>query len=83
MSSDSERRRCGWVVRGTELDRQYHDEDWGVPKAGDAQLFEALTLEGAQAGLSWATILKKRDGYRRCFHGFPVTEYFRANHLQK
>jgi DNA-3-methyladenine glycosylase I len=48
----------------------YHDDEWGVPTHDDAQLFELLTLEGAQAGLSWRTILNKRDGYRRAFAGF-------------
>lgn len=62
--------RCGWVERATALDIAYHDTEWGVPRNGDATLFEALTLEGAQAGLSWSTILKKRDGYRRAFYGF-------------
>jgi hypothetical protein len=52
----------------------YHDDEWGVPVHDDVHLFEMLTLEGAQAGLSWATILKKRDGYRTAFAGFaPVT----------
>jgi DNA-3-methyladenine glycosylase I len=48
----------------------YHDEEWGIPSHDDRHLFELLTLEGAQAGLSWSTILRKRDGYRRCFAGF-------------
>jgi DNA-3-methyladenine glycosylase I len=48
----------------------YHDDDWGVPTHDDAALFELLTLEGAQAGLSWSTILRKREGYRRAFAGF-------------
>ena len=48
----------------------YHDEEWGVPSHDDRDLFELLTLEGAQAGLSWATILRKREGYRRAFAGF-------------
>jgi len=61
--------RCGWA-EGGDLDRAYHDFEWGVPRGGDAELFEALTLEGAQAGLSWSTILKKREGYRRLFRGF-------------
>lgn len=61
--------RCGWAAGG-ELDRGYHDAEWGVPRTSDRDLFEALTLEGAQAGLSWSTILKKRDGYRRAFLGF-------------
>jgi len=48
----------------------YHDEEWGLPSHDDVHLFELLTLEGAQAGLSWSTILRKRDGYRRAFAGF-------------
>jgi DNA-3-methyladenine glycosylase I len=63
-----ERRRCAWATR--ELDCRYHDDEWGVPAHGDRALFELLTLEGAQAGLSWSTILAKRDAYRRAFAGF-------------
>ena len=62
--------RCAWVVEGDELYVAYHDEEWGVPSRDDRHLFELLTLEGAQAGLSWATILHKREGYRRAFAGF-------------
>lgn len=51
---------------------QYHDEEWGVPEHDDTRLFEMLTLEGAQAGLSWETVLKKREGYREAFHGFDI-----------
>jgi len=50
----------------------YHDLEWGVPMHDDRQLFELLTLEGAQAGLSWSTILKRRDGYRRAFENFDI-----------
>ena len=60
--------RCSWPK--TELDIAYHDAEWGVPEHDDRRLFELLTLEGAQAGLSWSTILKKRDNYRRAFAGF-------------
>ena len=61
--------RCGWV--GSEpLYRTYHDREWGVPVHDDRLLFEFLILEGAQAGLSWITILKKRDAYRAAFAGF-------------
>ena len=60
--------RCGWA-RG-ERYIQYHDEEWGVPLHEDRTLFEFLILEGAQAGLSWSTILNKRDNYRRAFDGF-------------
>jgi len=64
------RTRCTWVSAAAPLDRAYHDEEWGVPVHDDVRLFEMLTLEGAQAGLSWSTILKKRDGYRAAFAGF-------------
>jgi DNA-3-methyladenine glycosylase I len=61
--------RCEWA--GTEAAMvAYHDDEWGVPTHDDAALFELLTLEGAQAGLSWRTILDKREGYRRAFAGF-------------
>ena len=67
----SEPTRCEWA--GTEpLMVAYHDDDWGVPTHDDAALFELLTLEGAQAGLSWRTILNKREGYRAAFVGFDV-----------
>jgi len=63
------RERCGWC--GTdELYVAYHDEEWGVPVRDDRTLFEFLILEGAQAGLSWSTILNKREGYRRLYDGF-------------
>jgi DNA-3-methyladenine glycosylase I len=60
--------RCGWAAG--ELSIRYHDEEWGVPVHDDRTLFEFLILEGAQAGLSWTTILNKRDNYRRAFDGF-------------
>jgi DNA-3-methyladenine glycosylase I len=61
--------RCAWVG-ADPLYVAYHDEEWGVPVHDDRRLFEMLVLEGAQAGLSWLTILKKREGYRRAFDGF-------------
>ena len=61
--------RCPWC-EGFELYRQYHDTEWGVPLKDDKALFELLILEGAQAGLSWATILNKRENYRLAFDGF-------------
>ena len=61
--------RCPWC-EGFDLYREYHDTEWGVPLRNDRALFELLILEGAQAGLSWATILKKRKNYRRAFDGF-------------
>jgi DNA-3-methyladenine glycosylase I len=60
--------RCPWAT--TELAIAYHDKEWGVPVHDDRLLFEFLILEGAQAGLSWTTILKKRDNYRKAFDGF-------------
>jgi len=65
--------RCEWASPGDARMLAYHDEEWGVPSHDDRHLFEMLTLEGAQAGLSWKTILDKREGYRRAFAGFdPV-----------
>ena len=69
------RERCPWPR--TELDIAYHDDEWGVPVHDDRLLFELLTLEGAQAGLSWSTILRKRDGYRAAFAGFEVARVAR------
>jgi DNA-3-methyladenine glycosylase I len=64
--------RCHWCT--TPLLTQYHDTEWGVPHHDDRALFELLCLEGAQAGLSWETVLRKRDGYRAAFSGFdPAT----------
>ena len=62
--------RCAWGVEGDPLYRAYHDEEWGRPSRDERHLFEMLVLEGAQAGLSWSTILRKRQGYRRAFAGF-------------
>jgi DNA-3-methyladenine glycosylase I len=62
--------RCEWASGSDELMLAYHDEEWGVPSHDDVNLFEMLTLEGAQAGLSWSTILRKREGYRQAFAGF-------------
>jgi DNA-3-methyladenine glycosylase I len=64
--------RCAWA-NGGELERRYHDEEWGVPLRDDRALFELLILEGAQAGLSWSIILRKREAYRRAFAGFDAT----------
>jgi DNA-3-methyladenine glycosylase I len=61
--------RCPWAEKDP-LYHPYHDEEWGVPSHDDRHLFEMLILEGAQAGLSWLTILRKREGYRRAFDGF-------------
>jgi DNA-3-methyladenine glycosylase I len=64
--------RCGWVPEGDPAYIAYHDEEWGVPSHDDRHLFEMLVLEGAQAGLSWSTILRKREGYRKVFAGFDA-----------
>ncbi|UVI31921.1 DNA-3-methyladenine glycosylase I [Paenibacillus spongiae] len=61
--------RCGWV-NDDPLYMAYHDQEWGVPVHDDQKLFEMITLEGAQAGLSWYTVLKKREAYREAFDGF-------------
>jgi DNA-3-methyladenine glycosylase I len=77
------KKRCSWPT--TELDIAYHDKEWGVPVHDDRVLFEFLTLEGAQAGLSWSTILRKRDNYRRAFAHFDpgrVSRFGRAE-IQK
>jgi DNA-3-methyladenine glycosylase I len=63
-------KRCGWAPLDSPTYLAYHDEEWGVPVHDDRHLFEMLTLEGAQAGLSWSTILNKREGYRRAFVDF-------------
>ncbi len=62
--------RCGWPK--TPIDIEYHDQEWGVPVHDDRLLFEFLVLEGAQAGLSWTTILNKREAYRKAFEGFEI-----------
>ena len=68
--SSSEPSRCEWTAGDNDLMLAYHDEEWGVPVHDDRRLFEMILLEGAQAGLSWATVLGRREGYRRAFAGF-------------
>jgi DNA-3-methyladenine glycosylase I len=63
------RRRCGWVASASPRMLGYHDEQWGVPVRDEGQLFAKLILDGAQAGLSWSTILDREEGYLRAFHG--------------
>jgi DNA-3-methyladenine glycosylase I len=70
-------RRCEWVPEGDPGYVAYHDEEWGVPERDDRALYELLVLEGAQAGLSWATILRKREGYRKAFAGFEPAKVAR------
>jgi DNA-3-methyladenine glycosylase I len=72
----AELKRCPWCL-GNDLYVRYHDREWGVPVHDDRRLFEFLTLEGAQAGLSWLTILKKRENYRRAFARFDVAKVAR------
>jgi DNA-3-methyladenine glycosylase I len=69
-ATGDERARCDWGAWGDPLYLEYHDEEWGVPSRDERHLFELLILEGAQAGLSWSTILRKRDGYQAAFAGF-------------
>ena len=69
-------KRCTWAATGP-LETAYHDAEWGVPVHDDRRLFEFLILEGAQAGLSWSTILRKRDAYRRAFNGFDPAQVSR------
>jgi DNA-3-methyladenine glycosylase I len=69
--------RCDWVPEGDPLYVAYHDEEWGVPSHDERHLFEMLVLEGAQAGLSWSTILRKRENYRKAFAGFELAKVAR------
>ncbi len=69
--------RCAWPGISDPIYERYHDEEWGVPHADDRRLFEKLVLEGFQSGLSWLTILKKRDNFRRAFHGFAAEKISR------
>ncbi|HUF53070.1 MAG TPA: DNA-3-methyladenine glycosylase I [Dehalococcoidia bacterium] len=77
--------RCAWANGGNDLMIRYHDEEWGVPAHDDRTHFEFLVLEGAQAGLSWSTILNKREGYRRAFEGFDFEKVarFTPKHIEK
>lgn len=74
--------RCSWCT-ASELYIKYHDEEWGVPVYDDRLLFEMLLLEGAQAGLSWITILNKRDNYRKAFDNFNATKIVRYTEKKK
>ena len=81
MARPTTAKRCRWAR--DPLDVVYHDEEWGVPVHDDRVLFEFLILEGAQAGLSWSTILKKRAGYRRAFAGFDPRRVARFSAVDK
>jgi DNA-3-methyladenine glycosylase I len=76
VSADS-RQRCPWIGIAEPIYVRYHDEEWGVPKTDDRALFEKLVLEGFQAGLSWLTILKKRESFRKAFHDFDAARIAR------
>ena len=65
-------KRCSWVDENSQIYKDYHDNEWGVPKYDDHELFELLILESFQAGLSWLTVLKKRDAFRLAFDNFDV-----------
>lgn len=82
MATTQKTTRCPWS--GTEeIYVQYHDEEWGVPVHDDRKLFEFVLLEGAQAGLSWLTILKRREGYRKAFAGFDPVKVARFDAKKK
>lgn len=70
--------RCKWAG-GDELYVRYHDSEWGVPVTGDQEIFERITLEGFQAGLSWITILKRRETFRKAFHNFNIKKVAKLN----
>ncbi len=80
--SEQTKTRCEWATRNA-LGVRYHDTEWGVPSRDDRHLFEMLVLEGAQAGLSWDTILKKRDNYRRAFAGFDHAKVARFDRSRR
>ena len=77
--ADKTNNRCDWGARPDELMMAYHDEEWGVPVHDDRKQFEFLTLESAQAGLSWSTVLRKRENYRRAFADFDPEKVARFN----
>jgi DNA-3-methyladenine glycosylase I len=85
MPDDLQRKRCAWVSVDDPLMLQYHDREWGVPVHEDRTHFEFLILEGAQAGLSWTTILRKRENYRKAFDNFDPAKVarFTARRLEK
>jgi DNA-3-methyladenine glycosylase I len=85
VPDDVTKKRCSWVGADDQLMLQYHDREWGVPVHDDPKHFEFLVLEGAQAGLSWTIVLKKREGYRRAFDGFDPEKVarFSARRIEK
>jgi DNA-3-methyladenine glycosylase I len=85
MPNNSTKKRCTWVRADNPLMLQYHDREWGVPVHDDRKHFEFLILEGAQAGLSWSTILNRREGYRKAFADFDPEKVarFTAARIEK
>lgn len=83
--SDRQKNRCDWALGGNETYIEYHDREWGVPVRDDAIQFEFLVLESAQAGLSWATVLNRRAGYRKAFANFAADRVarFSAKRVEK
>ena len=75
--------RCAWATDASPAETRYHDEEWGVPEHDDIRLFELLILEGAQAGLSWSTILNKREGYRKAYRGFDPAKVARFGERER
>jgi len=81
--SKTEQNRCRWVNSKSQLSINYHDKEWGVPSQDDHYLFEMLLLESFQAGLSWSTILKKREHFREAFDGFEVVKVSQYDEAKK
>jgi DNA-3-methyladenine glycosylase I len=79
MTAKNQKTRCAWCHGVSDAYQAYHDEEWGVPVHDDQVQFEFLTLESAQAGLSWSTVLHKREGYRKAFAGFDPEKVSRFN----
>ena len=77
MTAKKQKTRCPWCLGVSDAYQAYHDEEWGVPAHADRTQFEFLTLESAQAGLSWSTVLHKREGYRKAFAGFDAEKVSR------
>ncbi len=78
---NNEKQRCQWCLN-SDIEKEYHDNEWGTPLHDDQKLFEFLCLEGAQAGLSWVTILKKRDNYRKAFDHFDAKKIAQYNEVK-
>jgi len=76
-------KRCAWVDPENKIYTEYHDKEWGTPVHDDKKLFEMLVLEGAQAGLSWETVLKKRENYRKAFDGFDPQKVARYDEAKQ